>query len=66
VAIHDFPKFHDPEVWGADAEVFRPSRFEGKVLTWEFVQFWRVEGLSCATASDYAGYLLVSKDGKRV
>jgi len=40
VAINDFPKFHDPEVWGEDAEVFRPSRFEGNVLTWEFVPFF--------------------------
>jgi cytochrome P450 monooxygenase len=40
VAINDFPKFHDPEVCGEDAGVFRPSRFEGNVLTWEFVPFF--------------------------
>lgn len=40
MAINDFPKFRDPEVWGEDAGVFRPSRFEGNVLTWEFVPFF--------------------------
>lgn len=40
VVVNNFPIFHDPEIWGDDVEEFRPSRFEGKVLTWEFTPFF--------------------------
>lgn len=30
---------NNPQIWGQDANVFRPSRFQGRVLTWEFVPF---------------------------
>ena len=40
VVVNNFPIFHDPGVWGDDVEEFRPSRFEGKVLTWEFTPFF--------------------------
>ncbi len=39
VVANNFPVFHDPEIWGDDVEEFRPSRFDGKVLTWEFTPF---------------------------
>lgn len=39
VVGNNFPIFHDPEIWGDDVEEYRPSRFEGKLLTWEFTPF---------------------------
>lgn len=39
VVGNNYPIYHDPEIWGDDVEEFRPSRFHGKVLTWEFVPF---------------------------
>ncbi|KAG6118006.1 hypothetical protein E4U14_007320 [Claviceps sp. LM454 group G7] len=30
---------NDKEIWGDDVQVFRPSRFEGRVTTWDFVPF---------------------------
>ncbi|KAG6040619.1 hypothetical protein E4U41_007683 [Claviceps citrina] len=30
---------NDKEVWGDDVQVFRPSRFEGRVTKWDFVPF---------------------------
>lgn len=39
VMLELYSKLHDPEVWGKDAEVFRPSRFEGRRLGWDFVAF---------------------------
>lgn len=40
VYLNTFPKNRDPNIWGEDVEAFRPSRFEGKVLTWEFTPFF--------------------------
>jgi cytochrome P450 monooxygenase len=40
VALNNFPKFHDPAIWGEDVKKFRPSRFEGKTYTWEFAPFY--------------------------
>lgn len=34
-----YPKFRDPTIWGDDVEAFRPSRFLGKRLGWEFQPF---------------------------
>ncbi|KAG6056130.1 hypothetical protein E4U17_002465 [Claviceps sp. LM77 group G4] len=39
VMLDMYAKFHDPLVWGEDADVFRPSRFEGRRLAWDFVPF---------------------------
>ncbi|KAK5997697.1 Cytochrome P450 monooxygenase iccC [Cladobotryum mycophilum] len=39
VALNTFVGFHDPKIWGEDVESFRPNRFEGKVLKFEFVPF---------------------------
>ncbi|KAG6022997.1 hypothetical protein E4U40_004206 [Claviceps sp. LM458 group G5] len=39
VMLDMYAKFHDPQVWGEDADVFRPSRFEGRRLAWDFVPF---------------------------
>lgn len=40
VFLNNFPKMRDVQVWGDDIEAFRPNRFEGKVLTWEFTPFF--------------------------
>lgn len=34
-----YPSSRDPKIWGNDVEVFRPSRFEGRRLGWEFSPF---------------------------
>ncbi|KAG6103332.1 hypothetical protein E4U31_002902 [Claviceps sp. LM219 group G6] len=39
IMLDMYAKFHDPQVWGEDADVFRPSRFEGRRLAWDFVPF---------------------------
>ncbi|KAG5987136.1 hypothetical protein E4U43_005223 [Claviceps pusilla] len=39
VMLDMYSKLHDPRVWGDDADVFRPSRFEGRRLAWDFVAF---------------------------
>lgn len=40
VYLNNFPKTRDPQVWGDDVESFRPERFQGKLLTWEFTPFY--------------------------
>lgn len=40
VAVHLYSKFHDPEVWGEDVEEYRPSRFSGRPLGWDFTPFF--------------------------
>ncbi|KAG6005359.1 hypothetical protein E4U21_000210 [Claviceps maximensis] len=30
---------NDREIWGDDVQVFRPSRFEGRITKWDFVPF---------------------------
>lgn len=39
VMLELYAKLHDPKVWGDDAEVFRPNRFEGRRLRWDFNAF---------------------------
>lgn len=34
-----FSSFHEKEVWGDDCAQFRPYRFQGRLLKWEFVPF---------------------------
>ncbi|KAG5913183.1 hypothetical protein E4U42_001388, partial [Claviceps africana] len=34
-----YAKLHDPRVWGDDVDVFRPDRFRGRRLGWDFVAF---------------------------
>lgn len=40
VIVDNYPKLRDPQIWGADVEAFRPARFEGKVLGWDFTPFF--------------------------
>lgn len=40
VYLNNFPKMRDVELWGEDIKAFRPSRFEGKLLNWEFTPFF--------------------------
>ena len=40
IYLNNFPKMYDTSVWGEDVEAFRPSRFEGKLLNWEFTPFF--------------------------
>lgn len=30
---------NDPDIWGEDAHIFRPDRFESKILKWDFLPF---------------------------
>ena len=39
VYLNNFPTMRDPDIWGEDVEAFRPTRFEGKLLGWEFTPF---------------------------
>lgn len=39
VMLELYAKLNDPAVWGDDAHEFRPSRFEGRRLNWDFVAF---------------------------
>ncbi|EXV06678.1 cytochrome P450 [Metarhizium robertsii] len=39
VSLDLYAHLHDAEIWGDDADVFRPSRFEGRAPKWEFVPF---------------------------
>lgn len=39
VMLELYAKLNDPVVWGDDAHEFRPSRFEGRRLNWDFVAF---------------------------
>ncbi|GAB0140012.1 hypothetical protein EsHS_00000650 [Epichloe bromicola] len=39
VMLELYAKLNDPAVWGDDAHEFRPSRFEGRRLKWDFVAF---------------------------
>ncbi|KAG5947202.1 hypothetical protein E4U53_006452 [Claviceps sorghi] len=39
VMLEQYAKLHDPRVWGDDADVFRPGRFHGRRLGWDFVAF---------------------------
>ncbi|KHO02101.1 Cytochrome P450 family protein [Metarhizium album ARSEF 1941] len=39
VSLDFYAHLHDAEIWGHDANEFRPSRFEGKAPKWEFVPF---------------------------
>ena len=40
VATNSFPGSRNQEVWGEDVETFRPSRFEGRTIGWEFTPFF--------------------------
>ena len=31
---------HDKDIWGEDADEFKPSRWEGRITYWEFVPFY--------------------------
>lgn len=39
VSISKTVMYRDPEIWGKDAEEFRPERFEGRRVFWEFLPF---------------------------
>ncbi|KAK2617022.1 hypothetical protein QQS21_000113 [Conoideocrella luteorostrata] len=39
VMLELYAKFNDPKVWGDDVDTFRPGRFEGRRLKWDFVAF---------------------------
>ncbi|KAG8420108.1 hypothetical protein J3459_011384 [Metarhizium acridum] len=39
VSLDLYAHLHDSEIWGNDADVFRPSRFDGRAPKWEFVPF---------------------------
>lgn len=40
VYVNNFPTMYDPKIWGDDIEAFRPARFEGKLLNWDFTPFF--------------------------
>ena len=40
VTLSNQPKYRDPKIWGEDVEAFRPGRYEGKVLGWDFTPFF--------------------------
>ncbi|KAH7015467.1 cytochrome P450 [Ilyonectria destructans] len=39
VSITKTVMYRDPEIWGKDAEEFRPERFDGRRVFWEFLPF---------------------------
>lgn len=39
VSLCTLPGFEDPKIWGDDVRTFRPSRFEGKALGYDFYPF---------------------------
>ncbi|KAG6008272.1 hypothetical protein E4U21_004734 [Claviceps maximensis] len=39
VMLDMYSRLRDPRIWGDDVDVFRPSRFEGRSLGWDFVAF---------------------------
>ena len=40
VYCNNFPGYRNKELWGEDILEFRPNRFAGKLLNWEFTPFF--------------------------